>query len=140
MRNLLIALLAGLLFGAGLALSNMIYPLKVLAFLDLSGNHWDPSLAFVMMGALLVTIPAFALILQRQQPLYEQRFYLPVQSAIDNRLLAGSALFGSGWGLAGYCPGPAIAMLTIQWQEAVPFLLFAVFGGWLADYLFKRDD
>lgn len=129
----LAALLTGLLFGVGLAWSQMVYPQKVLAFLDVAGGHWDPSLALVMLGALAVTLPAFAVILKRGGPLLDVRFYLPDKTAPDARLLVGAALFGVGWGLAGYCPGPAIAALAIHWREALPFLLATAAGGWLAD-------
>lgn len=132
MQRSMTALLAGIVFGIGLTLSGMVYPLKVLAFLDV-GGHWDPSLALVMLGAISATLPAFALIARRGRPLLDMRFYLPKKTDLDGRLLGGAALFGLGWGIAGYCPGPAIAALAIHWQEALPFLLAAAVGGLLAD-------
>lgn len=132
MARQLLALFAGIVFGVGLAWSQMVYPLKVLAFLDITG-HWDPSLALVMAGALTVTLPLFPWILKCQRPLLAQTFHLPSQSDIDSPLLVGAALFGVGWGIAGYCPGPAIAALAIHWQEAVPFLLAVAAGGLAAD-------
>ena len=128
----IVALFAGVLFGVGLSLSQMINPQKVLAFLDVFGN-WDPSLALVMGGALAVTIPAYYLILRDPAPAIAKKFYLPDKSAIDMPLALGAALFGIGWGIAGYCPGPAIAALSINWQEAVPFLIALAAGGFVTD-------
>ncbi|MFT4045309.1 MAG: YeeE/YedE family protein [Solimonas sp.] len=110
MKNL-IGLLAGMLFGAGLAIGGMTRPDKVLGFLDLAGR-WDPSLAFVMGGGLLVAAPAFALARRRTRPLFDATFQIPTRQDIDKRLVAGALLFGVGWGIAGYCPGPAIAALS----------------------------
>ncbi len=105
------ALASGVLFGAGLALSGMINPAKVLGFLDVAGN-WDPTLAFVMLGALVVTMPAFRLATRTTGPWFAPRYMLPERKGLDARLLIGAALFGVGWGLAGFCPGPAIAALV----------------------------
>ena len=107
----LAALAAGLLFGLGLAISQMANPAKVLAFLDLAGR-WDPSLALVMAGALAVTIPGYRLVLRRPKPVLAAHFGLPTAKSIDGRLIAGAAIFGAGWGLVGFCPGPAIASLA----------------------------
>lgn len=106
------ALLAGFIFGLGLAISQMIDPNKVLGFLDIFGN-WDPSLLLVLGGAVGTTTLAYRLILARGQPLLDQDFYLPKKTAIDPPLIAGAALFGIGWGLIGYCPGPAVASLGL---------------------------
>lgn len=106
-----VSLLAGLLFGLGLAISNMLNPQRVLAFLDIFGS-WDPTLAFVMGGALLITVPGSYLVLKRRKPTCQANFDLPASSRIDIQLLIGAGLFGLGWGLAGLCPGPAIAALT----------------------------
>jgi len=103
--------ISGLLFGLGLAISNMVNPQRVLAFLDVFGV-WDPTLAFVMAGALAITVPGFAKVLQREHPLFAKHYSLPIKAAIDGPLLAGAVLFGIGWGLAGLCPGPAIAALV----------------------------
>jgi uncharacterized membrane protein YedE/YeeE len=127
MPRMIVALLAGTLFGVGLAVSGMANPQKVIGFLDVAGE-WDPTLLFVMGGALLVTIPAFRLILGRPRPLLADRFALPTKSALDGRLLGGAALFGVGWGLSGLCPGPAVvAMVT----GLLPVFLFvaAMVGG-----------
>lgn len=110
----LLALLCGTLFGIGLALSGMTDTAKVLGFLDLFGN-WIPDLAFVMGGAVCVTLIAFRFVLKREKPVVAIEFSLPANKAIDGKLLLGSALFGIGWGVYGYCPGPAIsAMVYLQ--------------------------
>jgi uncharacterized membrane protein YedE/YeeE len=104
------ALVSGLVFGPGLAVSGMMNPAKVVGFLDVAGD-WDPTLAFVMVGALLVAVPAYRFIPKRGRPVLQEEFSLPKKKAIDAPLLGGSALFGVGWGLVGFCPGPAIAAL-----------------------------
>jgi len=106
-----LGLLAGILFGAGLTVSEMIDPAKVLSFLDVAG-HWDPSLAFVMGGALAVSAVGTAVARRRSAPLLGGTFDAPPASPIDARLLGGAALFGVGWGLVGFCPGPALAALV----------------------------
>lgn len=132
MKQNLAALGTGLLFGIGLNLSQMVNPDKVLAFLDITG-HWDPSLALVMAGALLVSLPAYLFILKRSAPVCATSFDLPQKTQPDTRLLVGASLFGIGWGLAGYCPGPVISALAINWQEAVPFIIAMWLGGLIAD-------
>lgn len=102
----------GLIFSAGLILAGMTDPAKVQNFLDLAGQ-WDPSLMFVMMGAIAVTFVGYKLVLKRKAPIFGGKFHLPTRKDADNRLLIGSALFGIGWGLAGLCPGPAITSLGI---------------------------
>lgn len=125
--RLLSALLAGLIFGAGIALSGMINPAKVLNFFDLAGT-WDPSLAFVMAGALAVTFVGYRLVLRRAQPLFDIRFHLPTRRDLDPRLAGGSALFGVGWGIAGFCPGGAIPALGLGQPDAAIFV-GAMLGG-----------
>ena len=105
------ALLAGLVFGLGLTVSSMVNPAKVLAFLDLFGN-WDPSLAFVMGGALVVTALGYRLVWRRDRPVFAERFQVPGNRKVDARLAFGAVLFGIGWGLVGLCPGPAISALS----------------------------
>jgi len=113
------AALAGMLFGLGLAISGMVNPAKVLGFLDVAGN-WDPTLAFVMLGALGVTAPAFYIILKRPAPWFAARFELSTRKDIEPRLVSGAALFGIGWGLAGLCPGPAVTdLITINGSVAL---------------------
>ncbi len=125
--QLLSALIAGLLFGAGLALSGMVNPAKVVNFFDIAGS-WDASLIFVMAGALAVTLSGYRLVLRRQSPLYASGFSLPTAKDIDRRLVGGAALFGLGWGLAGLCPGPAVASLTTMSIEPVIFIAAMGFG------------
>jgi uncharacterized protein len=119
--------LAGLLFGLGLCLSGMTDPQKVLGFLDLAGT-WDPSLAFVMVGAIAVAFVAFRVASRRATTFSGHAFQLPTSHAIDARLLGGSALFGIGWGLAGLCPGPAIVNLGYFNQSAALFVLAMAAG------------
>ena len=126
MKRMSIALAAGALFGLGLAVSGMTNPDKVLNFLDVAGR-WDPSLALVMGGALLVSVPGFALI-RRHRP---DACAAPAYQHVDTRLLAGSALFGIGWGIAGYCPGPALANLAHA-GEAIAFVGAMLAGSQLA--------
>jgi hypothetical protein len=107
MNHVLIAFLCGLLFGAGLLVSQMTNPAKIIGFLDISGQ-WDPSLALVMLGATGVFGVAFRLALRRSAPLFDSKFFLPEKTRLDRPLIAGSFIFGLGWGIAGFCPGPAI--------------------------------
>lgn len=137
--KLLVAALAGLLFGLGLVLSGMTDPLKVQGFLDLAGR-WDPTLAFVMGGGLLVTVPGFWLIRRRTQPLLEPRFHLPKRRDIDAPLLVGAACFGIGWGIAGFCPGPALATLVRFDAAALIFVVAMLAGMALADLVPKRGS
>lgn len=143
MLRSLTALLAGAIFGVGLAVSGMMNPAKVLGFLDVAGD-WDPTLAFVMGGALLVTVPAFRGILKRPRPVLNSGFDLPAKSTLDGRLLGGSAIFGVGWGLSGFCPGPAVAaFLPALWSGFVPVLAFVgamVAGMALHHVAFGRPD
>ena len=122
----LFALVTGLVFGTGIAISGMIDPAKVLNFFDIAGT-WDPSLAFVMGGALLVTFVGYRLVWRRAAPLFGGRFQIPTSTAIDGRLIGGSALFGIGWGIAGFCPGAAIPALgTGRWEVALFLVAVAV--------------
>jgi hypothetical protein len=126
MRIPIASLATGIIFGAGLALSDMINPARVLGFLDLAGN-WDPSLAFVMGGAIIPMVIAYALSRRMRTPLFDQSFFIPENRVLDSRLLIGAALFGIGWGLVGLCPGPAIAGLVLgMWQ---PWLFVAAMLG-----------
>ena len=132
------ALICGFLFGLGLAISEMVNPAKVLGFLDVTGN-WDPSLIFVMAAGLAVTLITFRFILKQPRPLFEHQFNLPSQSkTIDRQLITGAVIFGIGWGLVGYCPGPAIASLAYGQTESVIFLL-AMMAGLYASRQFRRS-
>jgi uncharacterized membrane protein YedE/YeeE len=125
--RLFAALVAGVLFGAGLAIAQMIDPRKVLAFLEFAGP-WDASLLLVLGGAVLTAGVAFPWILRRPGPLWAERFHLPSAQQVDRPLLVGATIFGLGWGLAGYCPGPAIASLAYANPEALWFVPAMVAG------------
>jgi uncharacterized membrane protein YedE/YeeE len=131
MNRPILALVAGLVFGAGLVLSGMADPTKVLAFLDLGAiatGGWDPSLAFVMGGALAVTLPGFAWARRQATPIAGDGFQWPQAKAIDKKLILGSIIFGIGWGLAGICPGPALTLLALDGSAALIFFA-AMLGG-----------
>ncbi len=119
-KNILV-LTSGILFGLGLSLSEMINPTVVLNFLDVFGT-WDASLMFVMLGALVITTIGFSWLSKREKPLLSEKFHLPKLQDIDSQLLIGAALFGIGWGLAGYCPGPAIAGIVLGQSETLFFV------------------
>ncbi|MDK1491202.1 YeeE/YedE family protein [Sinorhizobium sp. 7-81] len=121
------SIICGLIFGTGLVISDMINPARVLAFLDVAGN-WDPSLAFVMGGALVPSAVAYIVRRSRSAPLLDSRFYVPANAQIDWKLVTGAALFGLGWGLVGFCPGPAIAALSTGRWEAVLFVAAMLVG------------
>jgi uncharacterized membrane protein YedE/YeeE len=123
---ILVQFAIGLLFGLGLVVAGMSDPAKVLNFLDLAAiatDRWDASLAFVMAGAIAVTFIGFKLVLRRGQPVFGERFHLPTARDLDARIVAGPAIFGTGWGLAGFCPGPA---LTAAFTGGTPAWLFLV--------------
>ncbi|CAM2890636.1 YeeE/YedE family protein [Vibrio neptunius] len=129
------ALVSGLLFGMGMALSGMINPENVIGFLDVTGA-WNPSLAFVMGGALLVFTPAYHFLIKPQaRALSGEVFSLPTKVQLDSKLICGAALFGVGWGLAGICPGPAITSLAFGNFDIVIFLASMVLGSLLAKHV-----
>lgn len=121
MKHIFSTFIAGLLFGIGLTISQMVNPAKVLAFLDITGD-WDPSLAFVMGGALITTFIGYKFVLKKKAPLFDESFKLPTRQDIDLPLVIGAALFGIGWGLSGLCPGPALASLTFGGHSIFLFL------------------
>ncbi|GAC1447218.1 MAG: membrane protein [Vulcanimicrobiaceae bacterium] len=127
MRNFVTALGCGALFGLGLAISQMAIPAKVLGFLDIAGN-WDPSLLFVLGGAVTVTAIAFRFVLRLPKPVFDSSFETPPGGAIDARLLTGAGLFGIGWGLGGYCPGPGIVSLGRLAPDAFVFVAAFLVG------------
>ena len=135
MLRILVNLFAGALFGLGLAVSGMVDPAKVIGFLDVAGD-WDPTLAFVMGGALLVTIPAFRLIFKRPRPVLADEFELPTKKDLDARLLGGSALFGVGWGLSGFCPGPAVTALATGLTPVFAFVVAMIAGMAIYKWIF----
>jgi uncharacterized protein len=118
---------SGLLFGAGLALSGMINPMKVLNFLDVAGD-WDPTLLFVMAGGLATTLIGYRLLFRHGRPFFAERFQTPALRSIDATLIAGAGLFGVGWGLAGFCPGPAVASLVFGRGETFIFVACMAIG------------
>jgi uncharacterized protein len=131
----------GLVFGLGLVVSGMSNPAKVLNFLDLAAipaGGWDPSLAFVMAGAIAVTFIGYRVVLRRPRPVFGDRFHLPSATAIDARILAGPAIFGVGWGLAGFCPGPAFTALGTGSGRAVLFVAAMLVGMGVARWLASR--
>ena len=121
MMRLLVNAIAGLLFGLGLVIGGMANPAKILNFLDLAGS-WDPSLAFVMAGAVAVTFIGYKFVFRQPRPLLAARFHLPEMKQIDRRLVLGAAIFGVGWGLSGFCPGPAITSLPLLAKGTLVFV------------------
>jgi uncharacterized protein len=119
--RILVNAAAGLLFGLGLVIGGMANPAKVLNFLDLAGS-WDPSLAFVMAGAVVVTLVGYKLVFRQQAPLLVERFHVSGLRQLDARLVLGAAIFGIGWGLSGFCPGPAITSLPLFAEGTVAFM------------------
>jgi len=139
--NTLMALIVGLVFGIGLIVSGMSDPAKVTGFLDLAGN-WDPSLAFVMGGAIMVGLVGFRIAGKRERSLLGEPMRLPTATRIDRRLVLGSLAFGAGWGLAGYCPGPALASLATGGSQPWIFALAMVAGMGVFELIerFKRSS
>ncbi|NIO40289.1 MAG: YeeE/YedE family protein [Burkholderiales bacterium] len=131
MKSNLAALISGVIFGLGLCVSEMINPTRVIGFLDLLGS-WDATLLFVMLAAVAVTGIGFPLVLKRANPLLAEKFFVPERSDIDFRLIAGSVIFGIGWGLAGLCPGPAIAALASLSPSILMFVVAMAVGQWIA--------
>ena len=133
MRHLAV-FLAGALFGIGLAISGMTQPQKVIGFLDFAGR-WDPALMFVMVGAIGVNLVLLRLTLRRPAPVHAPTFQIPTRTEVDGPLLAGAALFGVGWGLAGFCPGPAIASVATGATQVLAFVAAMAVGMRLFDAL-----
>jgi len=132
--RLLSTYLIGLIFGVGISISGMANPAKVLNFFDFAGT-WDPSLAFVMGGAVVVTFIGYRLVLTRNRPVFDEGFALPTNRKIDLPLIGGSALFGVGWGIAGFCPGGSLPALGTGRWEVLLFVAAMVAGIWLAKFL-----
>ena len=132
-----VGLLAGLLFGAGLVVSGMTRPEKVRGFLDFTGA-WDPTLLFVMGGAVLVHALAYRMVKRRASPVFTASFQLPTRRDIDAKLVLGAAIFGLGWGLGGYCPGPAIASLPSGGASVLSFVAAMLAASWLTGQLEAR--
>jgi uncharacterized membrane protein YedE/YeeE len=138
--QVLAALAAGLVFGFGLSLSGMLDPARVQGFLDVFGA-WDPSLAFVLGGAVTVAMVGMRIVQRMDRPAFDRTFHLPFNNRIDGRLIIGSAIFGAGWGLGGFCPGPAIASLPLGLIQSVLFVAFMLAGMMLHDrYAARRTS
>jgi hypothetical protein len=131
----IISLICGIIFGIGLTVSQMIDPAKVLGFLNIFGE-WDPSLACVMIGALIISSPFFHLFKNNKKPIFADKFSYSNNKELNKKLIIGSSLFGAGWGLAGLCPGPAIASLALLNLNSVGFVIFMFIGF----YLVKLSD
>ena len=136
-RKLLTPVSSGFLFGMGLTVSGMTDPQRVRGFLDLFGN-WDPTLAFVMGGAVLVMAAAWRIQARMTKPVFGEKFALPDRTDLDPRLIAGAALFGIGWGIAGLCPGPAVASLVLSPVHAIPFVAAMLAGMLLQKVTMER--
>lgn len=138
--KIVMAAVAGLLFGVGLSLAGMTQPAVVLGFLDVAGD-WNPRLLFVMAGAVITTAIGYRLAWRRERPWLDASFHLPVARHVDMRLLLGAGLFGIGWGLAGYCPGPALASLGAGLWPVCLLVVTMALGWWLAAaWSARRDD
>lgn len=133
----LVVLISGLSFGAGVTISGMVNPMKVLNFFDIFGT-WDATLIFVMGAGLLVTMLGYQIVLKRKAPMFASSFRLPTSQDIDAKLLSGAALFGVGWGLGGFCPGPAVASLVFGRVESITFVMAMAAGMLLARQIQKR--
>lgn len=142
MNNLLFrlaALISGLLFGLGMTISGMADPAKVIGFLDVVGN-WDPSLMFVMGGALLVFMPAYFLLIKpKTKPLNAEKFCLSTNKKIDMKLLSGAAIFGLGWGIAGVCPGPVVSSLALGNSDVIIFIFSMMLGLGSTHFILNRN-
>jgi len=125
--QIMIAFVTGLIFGLGLILSGMTNPAKIIGFLDIFGD-WDPALALVMIGALIVSATSFQLIKKNKKTYFGQQLNLPANNKIDHKLIIGSLIFGIGWGLAGYCPGPALVSVMHGGYQPVVFVLSMLAG------------
>ena len=135
MKNM-ITLLAGLIFGLGLIISGMINPAKVIGFLDVTGK-WDPSLAFVMAGAISFAYVGFKFVGPKKETIFDDPIHLPGTTNVSKELIIGSLLFGAGWALAGFCPGPALVALGAGYKEAFIFVMAMIVGMYIHDYLFE---
>lgn len=135
----IVSLVVGLIFGFGLTLSGMTQPAKVINFLDLFGS-WDPSLAFVMIGAIGVHFFAYRVVKRRTSPFLAESFMIPDKKNIDWKLLAGSAVFGVGWGLGGFCPGPALTSLASLKSEVIVFVIMMAVGMWAQELVFAPKE
>lgn len=135
MKNI-ITLLAGLIFGLGLIISGMTNPEKVIGFLDVTGQ-WDPSLMFVMLGGIAVAYVGFQFVRDKSQTIFDDAIHLPGKTHISKELIIGSLMFGAGWGLAGFCPGPALVVMGAGYKEAFIFVMAMIVGMTIHNHFFK---
>ena len=133
MKNIL-AFISGSIFGLGLTISSMTNPDKVLGFLDLF-NNWDPSLAFVMGGAIIITAPMLFVLTKNKNLILSKEIHLPTNKEIDKKLIIGSLIFGAGWGLVGLCPGPAISSLALLEVSSIIFVIFMFIGFYCSKFI-----
>jgi uncharacterized membrane protein YedE/YeeE len=129
-----VSLISGIIFGIGLTYSQMIDPAKVLGFLNIFGD-WDPSLAFVMIGALIISSPFFHLFKNNKKPVFADNFSYAIDNELNKKLIIGSSLFGAGWGLAGLCPGPAIASLALLNTSSLIFVITMFVGFYVSNII-----
>lgn len=134
--NLIVIAVSGVLFGMGLSLSEMVNPARVLGFLNVLGE-WDPTLVFVMLGALLIAVPGFQFSRVMHKPFLAVSFNVPTRKDLDKKLILGAAIFGVGWGLAGICPGPSLVALNTQQGEIVMFVICMLGGFIVHDRIFR---
>jgi len=137
MKEIIFALIAGLIFGLGLVVGGMTDPMKVLAFLDVFGI-WDPSLAFVMAGGIIVTFMGYYLQLNRGKLVIVEHCHIPTKTALDSKLISGAAMFGIGWGLVGICPGPAFTTLYTVPEQGIVFVIAMIIGMTVYDKVIAR--
>ncbi len=133
----ILTILSGVLFGLGVTISGMVNPMKVLNFMDINGQ-FDPTLLFVMGAGLATTLAGYRLVLRRKTPFFAERFHMPSLTVIDARLVGGAALFGLGWGLSGFCPGPAVASLVFGTSQSVIFVAAMALGMVAARFVARR--
>ena len=134
MYSKIFSFISGLIFGIGLTVSGMVNPAKVIAFLNILGN-WDPSLVFVMVGAIIFSAPFFYILKNKKKPLFNSSFQIPSRTNIDRNLIIGSSLFGIGWGMVGLCPGPAVASIAFFQPLSILFVIALMSGFYLCKYI-----
>ena len=133
------SLISGIVFGLGLTISGMVNPEKVLGFLNIF-DYWDPSLMFVMIGAILIFSPLYFIFKRKSRPIFSKNFVVPLKTNIDKNLIVGAIMFGSGWGLAGLCPGPAISAISFLNTDVYLFVLFMFVGFYLGNLIKTRNN
>ena len=138
MMNKFFSLVSGFIFGLGLTVSSMTNPAKVIGFLDITDN-WDPSLMFVMIGAIAISAPLFYVLRNKTKPLFDLKFEIPTIKNIDKKLIIGTSIFGIGWGMVGFCPGPAIASLALMKPFSIIFVI-AMAGGFYISRFVKINN